>query len=109
MRKAIIGTGGMVLLQALKDAGVEYLFTNPGSAEPGIFGAMADDGDQRLVVGKHEGLVAAPNGRVTSRTSSCRNEAQARLPAPCAKQQTSSWSSTKRSWNTRRRTASRTP
>jgi benzoylformate decarboxylase len=59
MRKTITGTGGMLLIQTLKDAGVEYLFTNPGSAETGIFAAIAEDGDQRLVVGKHEGLVAA--------------------------------------------------
>ncbi|MGH7388000.1 MAG: thiamine pyrophosphate-binding protein [Candidatus Rokuibacteriota bacterium] len=59
MRKTITGTGGMLLLQTLKDAGVEYLFTNPGSAETGIFAALAEAGDQRLVVGKHEGLVAA--------------------------------------------------
>src|SRR3989442_532160 len=62
MRKTITGTGGMLLLQTLKDAGVEYLFTNPGSAETGIFAALAEDGDQRLVVGKHEGLVAAMAG-----------------------------------------------
>jgi len=59
MRKTITGTGGMLLIQTLKDAGVEYLFTNPGSAETGIFAALAEDGEQRLVVGKHEGLVAA--------------------------------------------------
>jgi benzoylformate decarboxylase len=59
MRKTITGTGGMLLVQTLKDAGVEYLFTNPGSAETGIFAALAEDGDQRLVVAKHEGLVAA--------------------------------------------------
>src|SRR5262245_3567287 len=59
MRKTITGTGGMILIQTLKDAGVEYLFTNPGSAETGIFAALAEDNDQRLVVGKHEGLVAA--------------------------------------------------
>ena len=59
MRKTVTGTGGMLLLQTLKDAGVDYLFTNPGSAETGIFAALAEDGDQRLVVGKHEGLVAA--------------------------------------------------
>jgi benzoylformate decarboxylase len=59
MRKTITGTGGMLLIQTLKDAGVEYLFTNPGSAETGIFAALEEDGDQRLVVGKHEGLVAA--------------------------------------------------
>ena len=53
MRKTITGTGGMLLIQTLKDAGVEYLFTNPGSAETGIFAALAEDGEQRLVVGKH--------------------------------------------------------
>src|SRR5256886_17449413 len=57
MRKTITGTGGMLLLQTLKDAGVEYLFTNPGSAETGIFAALAEDVDHRLVVGKHERLV----------------------------------------------------
>lgn len=59
MRKTITGTGGMLLLQTLKDAGVEYLFTNPGSAETGIFAALAEETEPRLVVGKHEGLVAA--------------------------------------------------
>src|SRR3989454_6605862 len=59
MRKTVTGTGGMLLIQTLKDAGVDYLFTNPGSAETGIFAALAEREDPRLVVGKHEGLVAA--------------------------------------------------
>src|SRR3989442_15733723 len=59
MRKTITGTGGMLLIQTLKDAGVEYLFSNPGSAETGIFAALSEDQDQKLIVGKHEGLVAA--------------------------------------------------
>ena len=59
MRKTITGTGGMLLIQTLKDAGVDYLFTNPGSAETGIFAALSEDQDQKLIVGKHEGLVAA--------------------------------------------------
>ena len=59
MRKTITGTGGMLLIQTLKDAGVDYLFTNPGSAETGIFAALAESDEHRLVVGKHEGLVAA--------------------------------------------------
>jgi benzoylformate decarboxylase len=59
MRKTITGTGGMLLIQTLKDAGVDYLFTNPGSAETGIFAALAESEEQRLVIGKHEGLVAA--------------------------------------------------
>jgi benzoylformate decarboxylase len=49
----------MLLLQTLKDAGVDYLFTNPGSAETGIFAALAETDDQKLIMGKHEGLVAA--------------------------------------------------
>src|ERR671922_2573347 len=59
MRKTITGTGGMLLVQTLKDAGVDYLFTNPGSAETGIFAALAETEDPRLVIGKHEGVVAA--------------------------------------------------
>src|ERR1041384_7242353 len=59
MRKTITGTGGMLLIQTLKDAGVDYLFTNPGSAETGIFAALAETEDPRLVIGKHEGVVAA--------------------------------------------------
>ena len=59
MRTTITGTGGMLLVQMLKSAGVEYLFSNPGSAETGIFAALAEDGDQKLIVAKHEGLVAA--------------------------------------------------
>src|SRR6266850_1917948 len=59
MRKTITGTGGMLLVQTLKDAGVEYLFSNPGSAETGLFAALSEDQDQKLIVGKHEGLVAA--------------------------------------------------
>jgi benzoylformate decarboxylase len=59
MRKTITGTGGMLLVQTLKDAGVEYIFTNPGSAETGIFAALMEDDDQKLVMAKHEGLVAA--------------------------------------------------
>src|SRR5437867_11183992 len=35
------------------------IFTNPGSAETGIFAALSEDQDQKLIVGKHEGLVAA--------------------------------------------------
>src|SRR4026209_2854867 len=59
MRKTITGTGGMLLVQMLKDAGVEYLFSNPGSAETGIFAALAEDDDQQLLVAKQQGLVAA--------------------------------------------------
>jgi benzoylformate decarboxylase len=59
MRKTIRGTGGMLLLQALKDAGIRYLFTNPGSAETGLFAAIAEDGELRVAMAKHEGIVSA--------------------------------------------------
>lgn len=59
MRKTIKGTGGMLVVQTLKDAGVDYLFSNPGSAETGLFAALAEDGQQRLVVAKHEGIVSS--------------------------------------------------
>jgi len=59
VRTTVTGTGGMVLVQMLKQAGVEFLFSNPGSAETGIFAALSEDGDQKLIVGKHEGVVAA--------------------------------------------------
>ena len=59
MRKTISGTGGMILTKMLKECGVEYLFTNPGSAETGLFAAVAEDGDLRIAMAKHEGLVSA--------------------------------------------------
>ena len=59
MRQTISGTGGMILVKMLKECGVEYLFTNPGSAETGLFAAVAEDGDLRIAMAKHEGLVSA--------------------------------------------------
>ncbi|MCZ6680975.1 MAG: thiamine pyrophosphate-binding protein [Candidatus Poribacteria bacterium] len=59
MRKTVTGTGGMLLVQALKECGVKYLFTNPGSAETGLFAAVAEDGELRVAMAKHEGLVSA--------------------------------------------------
>src|SRR5262249_60076929 len=59
VRKTIGGRGGMWPPQTLKAAGVESLSPTPGRAERGISAAIAEAGDQRLVVGKHGGLVAA--------------------------------------------------
>ena len=59
MRKTITGTGGMLLTQALKECGVKYLFTNPGSAETGLFATVAEDGELHVAMAKHEGLVSA--------------------------------------------------
>jgi len=74
MRKTITGTGGMLLLQTLKKRGGRYLFTNPGSAETGnLRGAGPRPRKHRLVVGKHEGLVARwPDGyhRISGKVAS---------------------------------------
>lgn len=72
MRKTVTGSGGM------------------GSAETGIFAALAEGGDQRLVVGKHEGLVAAMadgyhrmSGDSGHQAAPCANRREAR-PWPSA-------------------------
>src|SRR3989441_106978 len=75
MRKTVTGTGGMLLVQTLKDAGVDYLFTNPGSAETGIFAALSEDQDQKLIGGKHEGLRAADAAAITVATTRALREA----------------------------------
>lgn len=53
------GTGGELVVAQAKAAGVEYLFTNPGSFEVGFFDAIADDPQIQLVMGLHEGIVVS--------------------------------------------------
>lgn len=55
----VTGTGGHLLVEQMKDAGVEYLFTNPGSFEVGLFDAFLERKGMQIVVGLHEGLVIA--------------------------------------------------
>ena len=50
------GTGGELLVEQMKAAGVKYMFTNPGSFEVGLFDAFLDQ-PMQLVVGLHEGIV----------------------------------------------------
>src|SRR5262249_49053971 len=52
-------TGGQILVDQLKAAGVRYVFTNPGSYEFGFFDALAFDKDLVAIMGLHEGLVIA--------------------------------------------------
>lgn len=54
MRK---GTGGELLVAQARAAGAEYLFTNPGSFEVGLFDALIDQPGLQLVMGLHEGIV----------------------------------------------------
>ena len=53
------GTGGDLLVAQAKAAGVEYLFTNPGSFEVGFFDAFADTPGMQLIMGLHEGVVTS--------------------------------------------------
>ncbi|MFC1543777.1 thiamine pyrophosphate-binding protein [Gemmatimonadota bacterium] len=54
--REITGTGGELLVEQMKAAGVRYLFTNPGSYEVGFFDAFLDQPTQ-LIMGLHEGIV----------------------------------------------------
>lgn len=51
------GTGGDLVVAQAKAAGVEYLFTNPGSFEVGFFDAFTDVPGMQLIMGLHEGIV----------------------------------------------------
>ena len=51
------GTGGNLVVAQAKAAGVEYLFTNPGSYEVGFFDAFLDTPGMQLIMGLHEGIV----------------------------------------------------
>ena len=50
------GTGGDLMVEQMKAAGVKYMFTNPGSFEVGLFDAFLDQ-PMQLIMGLHEGVV----------------------------------------------------
>ena len=52
----VTGTGGELMVEQMKAAGVKYLFTNPGSFEVGFFDAFLDQ-PMQLIMGLHEGIV----------------------------------------------------
>jgi benzoylformate decarboxylase len=54
--RKVSGTGGDLMVEQMKAAGVKYLFTNPGSFEVGFFDAFLDQPCQ-LIMGMHEGIV----------------------------------------------------
>jgi benzoylformate decarboxylase len=53
------GTGGELVVAQAKAAGVEYLFSNPGSLETGFYDAITDDPQIHFVMGLHEGMVVS--------------------------------------------------
>ncbi len=56
--KEMTGSGGELVMEQAKAAGSEYLFTNPGSFEVGLFDAQITSGVP-LIMGLHEGIVIA--------------------------------------------------
>lgn len=54
--RSFTGTGGQLIIEQMKAAGVRYLFTNPGSFEAGFFDAFLDQ-PMQLILGLHEGVV----------------------------------------------------
>jgi thiamine pyrophosphate-dependent acetolactate synthase large subunit-like protein len=56
---AIEGTGGELVVAQAKAAGAEYMFTNPGSFEVGLFDAFIDTPGIQLIMGLHEGIVVS--------------------------------------------------
>jgi len=56
MGMEVTGTGGELMVEQMKAAGVQYLFTNPGSFEVGLFDAFLDQ-PMQLIMGLHEGVV----------------------------------------------------
>ena len=55
----IVGTGGALVVEQAKAAGVEYLFTNPGGYEVGLFDAFVDTPGMQMIMGLHEGVVTS--------------------------------------------------
>src|SRR5262249_22380456 len=57
--RKISGTGGHLLPGQLRGAKVTNLVSNPGSAETSIYDAMVDAPELKMIMGLHEGIVAA--------------------------------------------------
>jgi benzoylformate decarboxylase len=53
------GTGGALVVEQAKAAGAEYLFTNPGYLEVGLFDALVDAPGIQVIMGLHEGIVTS--------------------------------------------------
>jgi hypothetical protein len=56
--RSFTGTGGQLIVEQMKAAGVKYLFTNPGSFEVGFLDAFLDQ-PMQLILGMHEGIVVS--------------------------------------------------
>jgi benzoylformate decarboxylase len=53
----IEGTGGELIVAQAKATGAEFMFSNPGSFEVGLFDALVDSPGINHIMGLHEGIV----------------------------------------------------
>jgi len=56
--RSFTGTGGELIVEQMKAAGVKYLFSNPGSFEVGFLDAFLDQ-PMQLILCMHEGIVVS--------------------------------------------------
>ena len=62
-RKTVVGTGGELLVHQLVAQGVDYVFTNTGSAEAGFFnGLLAVPGVQPILLLMEPLVLSAADG-----------------------------------------------
>jgi thiamine pyrophosphate-dependent acetolactate synthase large subunit-like protein len=57
--RRVTGNGGMLYVQQLKAAGVEFIFFNPSTGDAPIYDALVDEPGIQLIKGIHEGAVVA--------------------------------------------------
>ena len=57
--RKVTGTGGMLYIQQLKSAGVEYIFFNPSTGDAPFYDAVVDVPEIQLIKGIQEGAVVA--------------------------------------------------
>lgn len=57
--RQVTATGGMLFVQQLKAAGVEYIFFNPATGDAPIYDALVDEKSIQLIKGLQEGAVVA--------------------------------------------------
>lgn len=59
LSRVVTGSGGLLLVQQLKSAGVEHIFFNPGTRDAAIYDALAETPEIHPIKGLQEGAVIA--------------------------------------------------
>ena len=55
--RVVEGTGGKLLVEQLKAAGISYIFVNPSSGEAPVFDALVDEPSIQIISALHEGTL----------------------------------------------------